>query len=74
MPVIRPTGKEQSEIGADLIAAKEAPPPKREELIDEAVEETFPASDPPSFMGGAATGGPRQRAVVDQSGTKTARP
>jgi hypothetical protein len=44
----------------DHIAAKEASPRNREKLVDEAVEATFPASDPPSYMGGAATGGPRR--------------
>ncbi len=45
----------------DHVAAKEAAPPKREKLIDKAVEDTFPASDPPSYMGGAATGGPKPK-------------
>jgi hypothetical protein len=40
-------------------AAQEAAPPKREKLIDAALDESFPASDPPSYMGGAVTGGPR---------------
>jgi hypothetical protein len=44
----------------DHVAAKEASPQDREKLVDEAVEATFPASDPPSYMGGAATGGPRR--------------
>src|ERR1700751_6063745 len=42
----------------------------REQRIDEALEETFPASDTPSFVGGdariddkALVGGPRRRAV-----------
>jgi len=48
---------------ADPIAAKEARPEKREKLVDKAVEATFPASDPPSYMGGMATGGPRKGAV-----------
>jgi hypothetical protein len=43
----------------DHVAAKKASPRDREKLVDEAVEATFPASDPPSYMGGAATGGPR---------------
>jgi hypothetical protein len=72
MSITHRTGAPAGDAKADHIAAKEAPPGKREELIDEAVEETFPASDPPSFMGGAATGGPRQSTVV-QSGTKTPR-
>jgi hypothetical protein len=63
MPVIAATDtdKKAGEATGDLIAAKEATPSKRAELIDEAIEETFPASDPPAFMGGATTGGPRQR-------------
>ena len=40
----------------DRIAAKSAEGKTREKLIDEAVEDSFPASDPPSYMGGATTG------------------
>lgn len=29
--------------------------------VDEQVEETFPASDPPSFMGGNIVGAPKKR-------------
>jgi hypothetical protein len=45
----------------DKIAAKSAEGKKREKLIDDAVEDSFPASDPPSYMGGATTGAPRKR-------------
>jgi hypothetical protein len=45
------------------IAAKEAAPAKRERLVDAAIEESFPASDPPSYMGGAVTGGPKKGAL-----------
>jgi hypothetical protein len=45
----------------DKIAAKSADGKKRERLIDDAVEDSFPASDPPSYMGGATTGAPKKR-------------
>jgi len=71
MPVIRPASSKSGQTPkTDRVAAKEAPPAKREKLIDEAVEGTFPASDPPSYMGGAATGGPRKGALKPD-GTKT---
>jgi hypothetical protein len=59
MPVVRakssnPPGK------TDPIVAGTVAEATREKLIDEAVEETFPASDPPSYMGGATTGAPRR--------------
>lgn len=38
-----------------------APKAKRNGAIDEQIEETFPASDPPSFMGGEVLGAPRGR-------------
>ena len=38
-----------------------APRLKRNGKIDEEIEETFPASDPPSFMGGEVLGAPRGR-------------
>jgi hypothetical protein len=38
-----------------------APGTKRNSKIDEQIEETFPASDPPSFMGGEVLGAPRGR-------------
>jgi len=45
----------------DRIAANSAEGKTREDLIDEAVEESFPASDPPSYMGGATTGAPKKQ-------------
>jgi hypothetical protein len=38
-----------------------APGTKRNGKIDEQIEETFPASDPPSFMGGEVLGAPPRR-------------
>jgi hypothetical protein len=38
-----------------------APGTKRNGKIDEQIEETFPASDPPSFMGGEVLGAPKGR-------------
>ncbi|HEY7978495.1 MAG TPA: hypothetical protein VID67_09895 [Rhizomicrobium sp.] len=38
-----------------------APGPKRNGKIDEQIEESFPASDPPSFMGGEVLGAPPRR-------------
>ena len=35
-----------------------APRTRRNGKIDEEIEETFPASDPPSFMGGEVLGAP----------------
>ena len=58
MDKARPEAREKA-AKTDHVAAKEASPRQREKLVDEAVEATFPASDPPSYMGGAATGGPR---------------
>ncbi len=49
---------------ADPVAAKDAEAPrKREKLVDDALEKTFPASDPPSYVGGSATGGPKKGTV-----------
>jgi hypothetical protein len=45
-------------VNSDIIAAKEAPKPRQDRLVDAAVEDTFPASDPPAYMGGTATGAP----------------
>ena len=38
-----------------------APGTRRNGKIDEQIEETFPASDPPSFMGGEVLGAPAGR-------------
>ncbi|MBS0273305.1 MAG: hypothetical protein JSR55_02660 [Proteobacteria bacterium] len=38
-----------------------APETKRNGKVDEQIEETFPASDPPSFMGGETLGAPAGR-------------
>lgn len=38
-----------------------APGTKRNGKIDEQIEESFPASDPPSFMGGEVLGAPPRR-------------
>ncbi|MBV9053210.1 MAG: hypothetical protein JO357_03710 [Hyphomicrobiales bacterium] len=58
----RPQGSEtQKPSKTDKIAAKSADGKKRERLIDDAVEDSFPASDPPSYMGGATTGAPKKR-------------
>jgi len=43
----------------DVIAAKDASKPRQDRLVDAAVEDSFPASDPPAYMGGTATGAPR---------------
>ena len=37
------------------------PGKKKNSAIDEQIEETFPASDPPSFMGGEVLGAPPRR-------------
>ena len=58
----RPQSSEtQTPSKTDKIAAKSAEGKKRERLIDDAVEDSFPASDPPSYMGGATTGAPKKR-------------
>ena len=40
---------------------------KRDSVVDEALKETFPASDPPSYMGGAVTGGPKKHPSTSTS-------
>jgi hypothetical protein len=42
----------------DIIVAKDATRPRQDRLVDAAVEDSFPASDPPAYMGGTATGAP----------------
>lgn len=45
--------------------------PKRDERIDEEVDETFPASDPPSYAGGKhAVGAPPNRRTPQANGRK----
>jgi hypothetical protein len=55
-------------VSLDIIAAKGAPKPRQDRLVDAAVEDTFPASDPPAYMGGTATGAPSH---VKRAGTCT---
>jgi len=55
--------------------SKSKPPPKSQARqgrnIDEEVEETFPASDPPAFMGGKHTiGAPQKRETPAPDCTK----
>ncbi len=47
-----------------------APKHKQNGKIDEQVEETFPASDPPSFMGGEVLGAPKGRKSTGPSRKK----
>jgi hypothetical protein len=60
MPTVRAASSDQPS-KTDRIAAKTASVKTREKLIDEAGEDSFPASDPPSYMGGATTGAPKKR-------------
>jgi len=50
-----------------------APRSKRNGKIDEEIEESFPASDPPAFMGGDALGAPRGRKTAPPSRRKKAK-
>ena len=50
-----------------------APGTKRNGKIDEQIEETFPASDPPSFMGGEVLGAPPRRKSTHIKRTKQAK-
>jgi DNA uptake protein ComE-like DNA-binding protein len=41
------------------------PQKKSEPKVDEAVAESFPASDPPSYMGSSVAGAPKDNAAAD---------
>lgn len=63
---------------APKISATRVPPPaarnvdeKEERVIDEAVDESFPASDPPAIASPSGTAAVRQ---VEESGRKSAEP
>jgi hypothetical protein len=43
---------------------------KQNGKIDEEIEESFPASDPPSFMGGEVLGAPKGRKSTGRSAKK----
>jgi DNA uptake protein ComE-like DNA-binding protein len=42
------------------------PQKKSEPKVDEAVAESFPASDPPSYMGSSVAGAPKDNAAADK--------
>jgi hypothetical protein len=46
-------------------------PAKRVNKIDEEVEETFPASDPPAFMAGSIGAPPRRSSTKKKAAKKT---
>lgn len=46
--------------GRGHLSDQEASVVKRQSLVDEAVQETFPASDPPAYMGKLVPGAPRR--------------
>lgn len=48
-------------------------PGRRNGKIDEQIEETFPASDPPSFMGGEVLGAPPRRRTPKPKRRKSAK-
>jgi hypothetical protein len=68
-----PTFASDDQSAGDAMSAKDPrqeKPSHKEELLDEALEESFPASDPPSFVepGGGITGPnekPRKRGTRD---------
>lgn len=49
------------------------PKDEREALIDEEVEESFPASDPPSSNAGSRIGQPRRQLPSEPKAVKSAR-
>jgi hypothetical protein len=51
-----------------------APGTKQNGKIDKQIEETFPASDPPSFMGGEVLGAPAGRHTSWRSKTGASKP
>jgi hypothetical protein len=50
----------------DTVAAKVARSDRREKLVDDALERSFPASDPPSYMGGSTTGGSKKGSFTSE--------
>jgi hypothetical protein len=51
-------------------AKRRADEPPGEHLIDEALEDTFPASDPPFFVGGGAEPAPTKPEAPDEKDGK----
>jgi hypothetical protein len=49
-------------------------PPRRDAEIDEAIEESFPASDPPSFSRMSRAGAPSRGRLVKSPGAAAAKP
>jgi hypothetical protein len=58
-------------VGKGDVAAKEAVPSADEKAVDAALEESFPASDPPFYMGGAVIGGPKKGTLKPASKDKS---
>ena len=55
-------GRDRSPDGGDAIQPDEGQADVQIDYIDEAIEESFPASDPPAWMPATAPGGPGQDA------------